>query len=163
MAKARAAICWIIGRLRVAWLVTTTKLKWTVYGHLFPTTRSTTGRARWWRSRLRSETGGSEQGRYILCHSAIGGLTSMDEGSCRPSRFSAWNKFSRGQPGDASFKTGQRSCHGLAVNDSPGRSSAPHCWSSPTCSGFAGRAARSRLGLPSIGQRVRAQRAADYR
>src|SRR5262249_53258701 len=33
------------------------------------------GRARWWRSRLRSKTGGSEQGRSILCHSAIGGLT----------------------------------------------------------------------------------------
>src|SRR6201982_2406305 len=33
------------------------------------------GRARWWRSRLRSETGGSEQGPYILCHSAFGGLT----------------------------------------------------------------------------------------
>jgi hypothetical protein len=26
-------------------------------------------------ARLRSETGGSEQGRYILCHSAFGGLT----------------------------------------------------------------------------------------
>src|SRR5262249_35984919 len=33
------------------------------------------GRARWWRSRLRSETDGSEQGRYILRHSAVGGLT----------------------------------------------------------------------------------------
>ena|SRR5205807_5348492 len=33
------------------------------------------GRARWWRSRLRSETGRSEQGRYILRHSAVGGLT----------------------------------------------------------------------------------------
>ena|SRR5207249_5169268 len=33
------------------------------------------GRARWWRSRLRSETGRSEQGRSILCHSAIGRLT----------------------------------------------------------------------------------------
>src|SRR4029453_1129005 len=33
------------------------------------------GRARWWRSRLCSETGGSEQGRYILRHSAVGGLT----------------------------------------------------------------------------------------
>ena len=32
------------------------------------------GRARWWRSRLRSETGGSEQGRSILRHSADGGL-----------------------------------------------------------------------------------------
>src|SRR5260221_10181951 len=32
-------------------------------------------RARWWCSRLRSETGGSEQGRSILCHSADGGLT----------------------------------------------------------------------------------------
>jgi hypothetical protein len=32
-------------------------------------------RTRWWRSRLRSETGGSEQGRYILCHFAFGGLT----------------------------------------------------------------------------------------
>jgi hypothetical protein len=32
------------------------------------------GRARWWRSRLRSETGGSEQRRYILRHSAVGGL-----------------------------------------------------------------------------------------
>src|SRR5215813_12055695 len=31
-------------------------------------------RARWWCSRLRSETGGSEQGRSILCHSAFGGL-----------------------------------------------------------------------------------------
>jgi len=27
------------------------------------------GRARWWRSRLCSETGGSEQGHYILRHS----------------------------------------------------------------------------------------------
>src|SRR5262245_39378493 len=33
------------------------------------------GRARWWRSRLRSGTGGSEQGRYILRHSAVGRLT----------------------------------------------------------------------------------------
>jgi hypothetical protein len=33
------------------------------------------GRARWWRSRLRSETGGSEQGHYILRHTAVGGLT----------------------------------------------------------------------------------------
>src|SRR5262249_27690978 len=33
------------------------------------------GRARWWRSRLCSETGGSEQGRYILRHSAVGRLT----------------------------------------------------------------------------------------
>ena len=31
-------------------------------------------RSRWWRSRLRSETGGSEQGRSILRHSADGGL-----------------------------------------------------------------------------------------
>src|SRR6266516_2739615 len=33
------------------------------------------GRARWWRSRLCSETGGSEQGHYILRHTAVGGLT----------------------------------------------------------------------------------------
>src|SRR5262249_41917666 len=33
------------------------------------------GRARWWRSRLCSKTGGSEQGRYILRHSAVGRLT----------------------------------------------------------------------------------------
>jgi hypothetical protein len=32
-------------------------------------------RARWWRSRLRSETGGSEQGHYILRHTAVGRLT----------------------------------------------------------------------------------------
>src|SRR5215831_4892307 len=32
------------------------------------------GRARWWRPRLRSETAGSEQGRYILRHSAVGRL-----------------------------------------------------------------------------------------
>jgi len=31
----------------------------------------------WWRSRPRSETGGFEQGRYILCHSAFGGLTGV--------------------------------------------------------------------------------------
>src|SRR5262245_58435943 len=41
MAEARAAISWIVGRPKVAWLATTTKLKWTVYGRLFPTTRST--------------------------------------------------------------------------------------------------------------------------
>src|SRR2546430_13504517 len=42
------------------------------------------GRARWWRSRLRSETGGSKQGRSILRHCAVGGLIqSMDGGSCR--------------------------------------------------------------------------------
>src|SRR5262245_22472133 len=41
-AKAHAAICWIVGRPKVAWLATTTKLKWTVHGRLFPTTRSTT-------------------------------------------------------------------------------------------------------------------------
>jgi len=32
------------------------------------------GRARWWRSCLRSKAGGAEQGRYILCHSTFGGL-----------------------------------------------------------------------------------------
>src|SRR6266480_5054759 len=42
MAKARAAISWIVGRPKVAWLATTTKLKWTAHGHLFPTTRSIT-------------------------------------------------------------------------------------------------------------------------
>src|SRR5262249_5892393 len=41
-AKAHAAICVIVGRPKVAWLATTTKLKWTVHGRLFPTTRSTT-------------------------------------------------------------------------------------------------------------------------
>jgi hypothetical protein len=44
----------------------------------------TAHRARWWRSRLRSETGGSEQGRYILRHSAIGGL--MARGKAQISR-----------------------------------------------------------------------------
>src|SRR5438270_13535805 len=44
------------------------------------------GRARWWRSRLRSETGRSEQGRYILRHSAVGGLTGER---------SVWRKISR--------------------------------------------------------------------
>src|SRR5207244_426549 len=44
------------------------------------------GRARWWRSRLRSETGRSEQGRYILRHSAVGGLTGAR---------SVWRKISR--------------------------------------------------------------------
>src|SRR5215831_4159607 len=39
---AHAATKWIVGRPRVASLATTTKLKWTVCGHLFPTTRSTT-------------------------------------------------------------------------------------------------------------------------
>src|SRR5262245_14769004 len=41
-AGARAAISWIVDRPKVASLATTTKLKWTVCGHLFPTTRSTT-------------------------------------------------------------------------------------------------------------------------
>src|SRR5438445_1293164 len=44
------------------------------------------GRARWWRSRLRSETGRSEQGRYILRRSAVGGLTGAR---------SVWRKISR--------------------------------------------------------------------
>src|SRR6059058_3479137 len=44
------------------------------------------GRDRWWRSRLRSETGRSEQGRYILRHSAVGGLTGAR---------SVWRKISR--------------------------------------------------------------------
>src|SRR5437773_11737237 len=44
------------------------------------------GRARWWRSRLRPETGRSEQGRYILRHSAVGGLTGAR---------SVWRKISR--------------------------------------------------------------------
>jgi hypothetical protein len=46
-------------------------------------------RTRWWRSRLRSETGGSEQGRYILRHTAIGGLTAARgaaEGVCGASK-----------------------------------------------------------------------------
>src|SRR5215831_16681870 len=42
MAEARAVISWIVGRPKVASLVTTTRLKWTVFGRLFPTTRSIT-------------------------------------------------------------------------------------------------------------------------
>src|SRR2546428_6405842 len=42
------------------------------------------GRARWWRSRLRSETGESEQGHYILRHTAVGGLSILRHRRDRP-------------------------------------------------------------------------------
>jgi hypothetical protein len=64
------------------------------------------GRARWWRSRLRSETGGSEQGRYILRPPLAGRLRSSD--NCRARRVD-WRLSSRhGRSCPAVSATGRR-------------------------------------------------------
>jgi len=75
-------------------------------------------RTRWWRSRLCSKTGGPEQGRSVLRHSAVGGLTQIFRRGDRiisTYRLVAWHRWRRTTWSSNAHRPADRPANGMTT------------------------------------------------